>query len=233
MTTFVLVHGAWGGSWCWADVTKQLSTQGYDVRAPTLTGLADRSHLLRTDIDLSTHITDVTRMIEWEDLSDVVLVGHSYGGMVINGVWAALPERVTGIVYIDAFVPDPGQSSVDILPWLNDVFADLARPSGGYYMDPLDPADLGVEDESALSLIREMSTPMPIACMREPLPGPDRPRDGTPITFINCTRPGNFADTASAGRELGWTVVDLEGDHFPSITQPDVLTSELIQTLNH
>ena len=121
MTTYVLVHGAWGGSWCWAHVAEELRAEGHDVRTPTLTGMADRSHLLKPDVDLSTHIADVAQLIEWEDLKDVVLVGHSYGGMVLAGVCGQIPERIAHAVHIDAFVPDPGQSCIDILPWLDEV----------------------------------------------------------------------------------------------------------------
>ena len=231
MTTYVLVHGAWGGSWSWDYVAEKLRAQGHDVRTPTLTGMADRSHLLTPDVNLSIHIADVARLIEWDDLTDVVLAGHSYGGMVVAGVCGHIPERISQAVYIDAFVPDPGQSCIDILPWLDEVYTGLASASGGLYMDPLDPEGVGVVDPASLALIRERSTPMPIACVREPLPGPDRPRDGLPVTYVNCTKLGLFADTAGAGRERGWKVVDLDSDHFPSITHPAAVAKELLEGL--
>ncbi|MEC7514519.1 MAG: alpha/beta fold hydrolase, partial [Pseudomonadota bacterium] len=94
MATFVLVHGAWHGGWCWGRVAKLLRAEGHDVYTPTLTGLADRSHLMAPTINLSTHVRDITNLITWEGLSDVVLVGHSYGGMVIAGVAEAVAERL-------------------------------------------------------------------------------------------------------------------------------------------
>src|SRR6266550_8366608 len=94
MATFVLVHGAWHGSWCWKRVRKALYAQGHDVFTPTLTGVGERSHLLARNVNLDTHIDDVTNVIRWEELSDVVLCGHSYGGCVIGGVADRVPERI-------------------------------------------------------------------------------------------------------------------------------------------
>src|SRR4051812_20687830 len=116
MTTFVLVHGAWHGAWCWNRVRRQLQAKGHEVFTPTLTGLAERSHLLSREIDLKTHVTDVTSLLQWEDLSDVVLCGHSYGGSVISGAAARAGDRIGALVYLDAFVPRDGESVHDMLP---------------------------------------------------------------------------------------------------------------------
>src|SRR3984957_20745503 len=110
MATFVLVHGAWHGSWCWKRVRQALQAAGHNVFTPTLTGVADRSHLLSPDVNLDTHIDDVVNLIRWEELSDVVLCGHSYGGMVITGVADALSDRIRSLVYLDAFVPKDGEA---------------------------------------------------------------------------------------------------------------------------
>jgi pimeloyl-ACP methyl ester carboxylesterase len=119
-TTFVLVHGAWHGGWCWRRVADRLSSKGHYVVAPTLSGVGERSHLAGDSIDLTTHIDDMSGEIEWKDLEDIVLVGHSYGGMVITGVAERLRERIAAIVYLDAFLPDDGQSVADMsgdFPW--------------------------------------------------------------------------------------------------------------------
>ena len=112
--TFVLVHGAWHGGWCWRRVADRLRGGGHIVFTPTLTGLGERSHLLRAGIDLKTHIADVVNVMKWEDLSDVVLCGHSYGGMVISGVAEALPQAIRSIVFLDAFVPRSGEAVQDL-----------------------------------------------------------------------------------------------------------------------
>lgn len=113
MTTFVLVHGAWGGGWIWRGVADELRRRGHVVFTPTLTGVGERSHLLGPDIDLDTQITDIVNVMKWEDLEDVVLVGHSYGGMVISGVAERMERAISSIVYLDAFYPDDGKSLSD------------------------------------------------------------------------------------------------------------------------
>src|SRR5437763_6310667 len=103
MATYVLVHGAWHGGWCWQRVTPLLRAAGHEVYTPTLTGLGERAHLGTPDVGLATHVEDIVTMLEYEDLTDVVLVGHSYAGMVITGVAHAVPSRLTHLVYLDAF----------------------------------------------------------------------------------------------------------------------------------
>jgi pimeloyl-ACP methyl ester carboxylesterase len=112
--TFVLVHGSWHGGWCWRRVADLLGAKGHKVYTPTLTGLGERSHLLSASITLDTHITDVANVFEWESLQDVVLVGHSYGGFVISGVAERVQPSISSIVFLDAFVPENGQSVLDL-----------------------------------------------------------------------------------------------------------------------
>src|SRR3954449_4648480 len=116
MATFVLVHGAWHGSWCWKRVRKALQSAGHDVFTPTLTGVADRSHLASPNVNLEMHVADVVNLIRWEELDDVVLCGHSYSGCVIPGVADRVPERLRALVYLDAFILENGQSLHDTLP---------------------------------------------------------------------------------------------------------------------
>ena len=110
-----LVHGAGHGGWCWQRVADRLTAKGHRVFAPTLTGLGERSHLLNDKIDLTTHISDIVNEIKWKDLDQIVLVGHSYGGMVITGVAEQLVSRIASIVYLDAFLPGDGQSVTDVV----------------------------------------------------------------------------------------------------------------------
>ena len=110
--TYVLVHGAWGGGWAWRDVADRLRARGHEAYRPTLTGLGERRHLATEDVGLDTHIEDVVNLLVFEQLHDVVLVGHSYGGMVISGVADRVPERIAYRIYIDAFVPEDGESLV-------------------------------------------------------------------------------------------------------------------------
>ena len=112
--TFVLVHGAWHGGWCWRRVSDLLERQGHKVFTPTLTGLGERSHLMSKEIRLATHVTDVVNLMKWEGLADVVLCGHSYGGMVVSGVAEQMAGKIGSIVFLDAFVPDNGEALADL-----------------------------------------------------------------------------------------------------------------------
>src|SRR4030042_5723313 len=146
MTTFVLVHGSFGGGWVWQKVTPLLRSQGQDVYTPRLTGLSDRSHLLDCGVNLTMHITDVASLLYYEDLSDVVLVGHSYAGMVITGVAANIPDRLKLLVYLDAYVPSDGQNEFELWPTEARVAAQADMMAGSGLRQPPPPAILGITD---------------------------------------------------------------------------------------
>jgi pimeloyl-ACP methyl ester carboxylesterase len=132
MATFVLVHGSWHGGWCYARVARLLRAAGHDVFTPTLTGMGERAHLANAAINLDTHIRDIVNVLEYEDLKEVVLCGHSYGGMVITGVAAEAAERIGCLFYLDAFVPETGQSFFDVVnPEITMGFLALAAQNSG------------------------------------------------------------------------------------------------------
>jgi pimeloyl-ACP methyl ester carboxylesterase len=137
MTHYLLVHGAWHGGWCWGRVRQRLTAQGHQVFTPTLTGLADRSHLLSREVGLETHVQDVANLITWEILSDVVLVGHSYAGTVVRHVADRMPDRIRSLVYLDAFVPENGKSVSDYAPDGGEGHRKLAQMYGeGWKIPP-------------------------------------------------------------------------------------------------
>src|SRR4051812_14926460 len=113
MATFVLVHGGWDGAWAWRSIARELQMAGHEVFTPTLTGSGERVHLASPEIDLNTHILDVSNVLHYEKLEDIILVGYSYGGMVVTGVAEQMPERLRQIIYLDAFVPQNGLSVAD------------------------------------------------------------------------------------------------------------------------
>jgi pimeloyl-ACP methyl ester carboxylesterase len=149
MATFVLVHGSWAGGVVWRQLAPRLRKAGHVVYAPTLTGIGERKHLLNREIDLDTHIQDVIGVIDDEDLSDIVLVGHSYGGMVISGVADRVPEKVASLVYLDAFVPENGQSCQSLLPpdrrW-------TTVPGEDWLVAPIPPAGFGLKSRGDRAL---------------------------------------------------------------------------------
>ena len=145
--TFVLVHGAWHGGWCWVRVAALLRAQGHTVFTPTLTGLGERAHLFGTDIDLTTHVTDVVNLMKWEKLTDVVLCGHSYGGMVVSGVAEQMESAISSLVLLDAFVPNDGEAMEDInVPPVQAVIR-LAREKGEPGLAPRPAAAFGVNEK--------------------------------------------------------------------------------------
>lgn len=140
MATFAIVHGAWGGAWAWNRfVVPLLRKAGHDVYAITLTGLGDRAHLATPDVDLHTHVQDVVNVLFYEDLSDVILVGHSYGGMVITGVADRVHERIAQLVYLDAAVPRDGENLVDRAPGPFGAMVASAQQEGGGWRIPMGP----------------------------------------------------------------------------------------------
>src|SRR5436853_1016103 len=167
--TFVLVHGAWSGGWCYARVAALLRSRGHTVFTPTLTGQGERAHLFSGAINLSTHIEDVLGLFRFERLSDVVLAGHSYGGMVITGVADRIAEKVKALVYLDAFIPGDGQSLFDInIPANNQRFLAQAGASGGLSVPAPPAAYFGVNAADA-AIVDALATPFPLGCFTEKL----------------------------------------------------------------
>jgi len=162
--TFVLVHGASHGGWCWRRVSDLLTANGHRVFAPTLTGLCERSHLMNDETDLTTHINDIVNEIKWKDLDKVVLVGHSYGGMVITGVAEQLVSRIASIVYLDAFLPGDGQSLLDVV----NMYAPGWTPPPPPFSGADFAAFLEVNDND-LAWVGSKLTPQPPGTMTEKL----------------------------------------------------------------
>jgi pimeloyl-ACP methyl ester carboxylesterase len=161
--TFVLVHGAWRGAWCWRRVARLLARNGHEVFAPKLTGLAERSHLLTPDINLDTHILDVVNEMKWQELNNVVLVGHSYAGMVISGVAEKMEKSILSFVMLDAFFPETGQALVDLQPpAVRDTF--LAAERNGTTTMPPRPAAMFNVNERDRAWVDAKCTPHPIKC---------------------------------------------------------------------
>ena len=171
MTTFVLVHGAWHGGWCWREVAGRLQSAGHRVFAPTLTGLADRSHLLTRETGLETHILDIVNLLAWEELDDAVLCGHSYGGMVVTGAADRAAGRLKALVYLDAFVPADGESVHDRAPAerVAGMLREAREQGDGWKVPPL-PASIWLDDPAQQAWVEPKVTPHPLRCFTDPLP---------------------------------------------------------------
>jgi pimeloyl-ACP methyl ester carboxylesterase len=162
--TYVLVHGGWQGGWSYRRVARLLRQAGHEVYTPTLTGLGERSHLAHMQINLDTHIADVANTILWEDLSEIVLVGHSYGGMVITGVADQVPERVKALVYLDALVPKNGDTLFTLRPEYVDYFLGQVAAGGGCMVAPRPVSAFDTALPADWAWMDSKTTPHPFAC---------------------------------------------------------------------
>lgn len=227
MPPIVLVHGAWAGAWCWKRVLAPLRAAGHEVHAVTLTGLGERAHLLSSAVTLATHVADVVNLIVAEELRDVVLVGHSYGGVLITGAADRLQRDAPGtlrqLVYVDAVVPLPGESwSSTHAPETVAARVAAAEAAGGLGMPPPDPAAFGLAGADRDWLLRRQ-TPQPLAVYREPLAFDAALIAALPRAFVDCTQPALATIDASRRRvreQPGWRVVELATGHDPMVSEP-------------
>lgn len=167
MATYVLVHGGWQGGWSYSRVARLLRSSGHDVYTPTLTGLGERSHLTHVQINLETHIADVANTILWEDLSEVVLVGHSYGGMVVTGVADYLPQRINTLVYLDALVPENGSTLFTLRPEYLESFVSQLGASAGITVPPRSASAFDTALAEDWAWMDTKTTAHPFACFSQ------------------------------------------------------------------
>jgi pimeloyl-ACP methyl ester carboxylesterase len=238
----VLVHAAWHGGWCWKKVTPLLREQGQDVHTPTLTGLGDRAHLINPNIGLETHIQDVVNVLEYEDLNRVILVGHSSSGAVITGVAERVPERLAHIVYLDAFVPDDGQSLMDLIPpdRRRGMQQRVQSEGQGWLLPSLAPVPWDqflrdawrIEQAADRSWMLARLGPAPFRIFTDPVRRSNLAASKLPRTFIRCLQWPNpvFDRTADiSGRTVGWRYRELATSHEPFVTHPHELANLLLE----
>ncbi len=232
MTTFVLLHGAWHGGWCWARVRSRLEAAGHRTFAPTFTGLSDRGHLLSPAVGLETHVEDVVRLMEAEDLRDVIMVGHSYAGMVLSVVAGRIPERIAHRVHVEAFVPSDGDAAIDLLPeTVARHYRDsVAGPGFGWLIPVRSLEVLGVTAELDLAWLGPRLTPQPWRTYTDAARLDVREAD-LPSTFIEGTDWMRvFRPHAARARERGWRVCEISSGHELMVTAAEALTDILIMS---
>lgn len=230
MATFVVAHGAWSAGWAWKKMRSRMRARGHEIFTPTYTGLGERAHLAHKDIDLETHIADVLGLLDCEELRDIILVGHSYGGMVATGVADRASDRIAQLVYVDAFAPRDGQSLLDLQTEENRqrVREDARVNGGGWRITPNPPPpDTSPEDLAWVSAHRR---PQPLKTFEQKIKLTGAV-ERLPRTYIYCKifRPGDvfrqFRDRAS--KEKGWKCIDIDASHSPNVTAPDALAAVL------
>lgn len=229
--TFVLVHGAWHGGWCWNKVAATLRSRGHTVHTPTQTGLGERAHLLSKSITLDTFVEDITNHIKFEELKDIVLVGHSFGGNAISGTADRMPDRIKRIVYLDAAMLENGQSVFSLLP--PDIVAartKMAQDSSGGLSIPAPPAAaFGLSDPTQQAWLTAKLTPHPLNTFTSPLNLKNKIANGLPAVYISCVDPAYPPLNASKAvvKKIGMKMVEIKTGHDAMVTLPDKLTEML------
>ncbi len=241
MATFVLVQPAWMGGWCWVKVAALLRELGHQVYAPTLTGLGERAHLASPDVGLTTHVEDVVSVVVFDDLREVILAGTSSGGTVITGVASRISDRITSLVYLDAFLPSDGQCTLDLMPAeRREALEKLVEAEGdGWLLPRFAPPSWPVilrgdvwqvTDESDVEWMLPRLRPTPFRHFTDPVPLERDRTDGIERTYIRCcARPAAPFDAAAAHARStpGWRYVEVDTPHVPYITHPHVVANAL------
>lgn len=230
MASFVLVHGAWHGGWCWLRVARLLRDAAHEVYAPTLTGLGERAHLAGPEVDLETHVQDVVGVLEAEELRNVILVGHSYAGMVITGVAARAASRLTHLVYLDAFVPEAGKNLLDYVGARADAMRESARTVGdGWRVPPFPPERFGVTSQRDRDWLQRRLVPQPLKSFERPLAAVGGER--LKRAYVYCASPamGAFDQFAERFREdRKWQYHELKTGHDAMLTAPGEVAKILL-----
>jgi len=232
--TFVLVHGASQGGWCWRRVSDRLEHGGHKVFTPTLTGLGERSHLMSRDVDLDMHITDVVNVIKWENLENIggiVLVGHSYGGWVVSGVAEQVLPAISSIVFLDAFMPENGQKGLDLNSGRSR--AEIARAlKNGDISRPAPPATTWNVNEKDRAWVDAKQTAQPIGVSLKPIKltgARDRVAKKTYIRAMKYENPNFDRFYAKTKADRSWRTYEVACGHDVMIDMPDRLTEILLE----
>jgi pimeloyl-ACP methyl ester carboxylesterase len=229
--TFVLVHGAWHGGWCWQRVADRLRGGGHRVFTPTLTGLGERSHLLRTGIDLKTHIADVVNVMKWEQLTDVVLCGHSYGGMVISGVAEQMAAAIRSIVFLDAFVPRNGEAVQDLTGPAVREAAAAAMQCGDIVIPPRPAEAFGV-NVADRAWVDRLCVGQPIGTFTDKIVltgAVDRIARKSYIRAASYPNPGFDRALAAVRADPSWRTYAVSCGHDVMVDDPDRLSEILLE----
>ena len=231
-TTFVLIHGAWGGGWNYQRVARALRAEGHEVYAPSLTGCGERAHLLNGDVNLSLHIRDVLNLFKCEGIERAVLAGHSYGGMVITGVADQIADKISALVYLDAFLPESGQSLFDInIPANTARFIAGAGDLGGMAVPP-PPASYWNLNAADVPLYEQLTGPHPLPCFAERLPLTGKHASVNKKVYVQATELGRpspfkpFYEKCSA--DPGWQTHQLPCGHEVMMDLPEETTKILL-----
>lgn len=229
MATFLFVPGAWLGGWCWRDVAAPLQASGHTVIAATLTGLGERAHLLTPQIGLHTHAADIVGLLHYRDLSEVIMVGHSYGGTIITAVAEQVPDRIRMLVYLDASVPRDNESNNDVVgpEMAAQLRADAEASGEGWRVPPAAHVVARLPD-AIRPWVEERLTPHPLRSFAEPVQLRSKSAGALARAFIRTsTQSVLYGRLLDRAREAGWHCRELGGGHYPMLTEPRAVAAAL------
>ena len=233
---FLLIHGAWHGGWVWNEISDILRYQRYSVSTPTLTGLGEKKHLLSSKITIETFIEDVVNHIIFENLNNIVLVGHSFAGSVISGVADRLKGRIQKLIYFDAMILIDGQKPFDITPKETvEQRIELAKKFGNNISIPAPSADaFGVFDIKKSLLLEEKLTPHPLSAFQSKLILKNEVGNGIPLSYIFCTKPvyKSLESSREVVRKMKWPIFELNAGHDAMLTHPKETLNLLMKICN-
>ena len=233
---FLLIHGAWHGGWVWNEISEILRYQRYSVSTPTLTGLGEKKHLLSSKITIETFIEDVVNHIIFENLNNIILVGHSFAGSVISGVADRLKDRIQKLIYFDAMILIDGQKPFDITPKETvEQRIELAKKFGNNISIPAPSADaFGVFDKKKSLLLEEKLTPHPLSAFQSKLILKNEVGNGIPLSYIFCTKPvyKSLESSREVVRKMKWPIFELNAGHDAMLTHPKETLNLLMKICN-
>ena len=233
---FLLIHGAWHGGWVWNEISEILRYQRYSVSTPTLTGLGEKKHLLSSKITIETFIEDVVNHIIFENLNNIILVGHSFAGSVISGVADRLKDRIQKLIYFDAMILIDGQKPFDITPKETvEQRIELAKKFGNNISIPAPSADaFGVFDIKKSLLLEEKLTPHPLSAFQSKLILKNEVGNGIPLSYIFCTKPvyKSLESSREVVRKMKWPIFELNAGHNAMLTHPKETLNLLMKICN-
>lgn len=225
----LLLHGSWHGGWCWDRLVPLLEARGHEVWAPTLAGLGERAGEAAPETGLTTHVEQIAAMVTSEDLNDLVIVGHSYAGLLMVALAEKIADRIRHLVYLDALIPDDGQSAFDLMPGVEEGFRRRMGEAGSdFLVPPLPPEVMGVTATDDVAWMLDRLTPMPIRTHSEKVAAPDHRAAAIPSSYIRCLQFSLGETYAAWAKSQGWVTFEIDTGHDAMLTEPKLL-AELIE----
>lgn len=222
----MFVHGSCHGGWCWKKLVQYLNPNEFNIFLPTLTGLGERSHLANEKTDLYTHIEDILQVFKYEDLSNVILIGHSYAGMVISGVAEVIPDKIKLLIYLDAYIPQDGKTAFDLVPGLMDLYKgrtmhDQNKP---WLVKSYTPHEFDISDTKDVQWVEPKLVPMPWHTHTQPLKIKNKESMKIPKAFVTSGAFGEGMFQRQTEEEKNkWDYYELKRGHDVMITAPEEL----------